>query len=90
MADIIRHPGWDPHVRPKLTYQCVAREMRNWRLRMAVSHLDEAIELSRVLSDEAEQVRGLELAARQVRRYRRPRPLNLFEPKQLDLFEETG
>jgi hypothetical protein len=90
MADIIRHPGWDPHFQQKLSYACVARDMRNWRLRMALRHLDEAIELNRVLSDEAEQVRGLELAARQVRRYRQPRLLNLFEPKQLDLFEETG
>ena len=90
MADIIRHPGWDPHLRQKLSYACVARDMRNWRLRMALGHLDEAIALSRVLSDEAEQVRSLELAARLVCRYRRPRALNLFGPKQLELFEETG
>ena len=88
MADIIRPPCWDSHAGSNLSYECVAREMRNWRLRMALSHLEEAVELSRVLSDEAEQVRGLELAAGLVRRYRRPRALSLCEPRQLDLFEE--
>ncbi len=50
MANIIRPSCWDTPVRPKLSYECVAREMRNWRLRMALSHLEEAVELSRALS----------------------------------------
>lgn len=87
MADIIRPSCWDPQARPKLSYECVAREMRNWRVRMALSHLEEAVELSRVLGEEAEQARSLKLAARLVRSYRRPRALNLSEFRQLDLFE---
>ena len=90
MADIIRPPCWDPHTEPKLSYECVEREKRNWHLRMALGHLEEAVVLSRILNEEAEQVRGLKLAAWLVCRYRRPRALNLFEPRQLDLFEEMG
>lgn len=90
MADIIRHPSWDPHIGPKLSYECVEREKRSWHLRMALGHLEEAIGLSRTLSDEAEQMRRLNLAVWLVRRYRRPRALNLFKPRQLDLFEEKS
>ena len=90
MADIIRHPYCNPGTRPELTREYMARDMRNWRLRRALEHLEEAVKISRDLGDSAKQVRYLELAVRMVRRFCRPRALNLFAPRQLDLFEETG
>lgn len=90
MADIIRLPNCDPSISLELSSEYMARDTRDWCLRRAKSHLEAAVQISRELGDSTKQVRCLELAAQLVNRYRRPRAVDLLEPRQMDLFVESA
>ena len=88
MADVIQFRSRDRSVRSEPSRRCMARDIRDWYLHRASGHLKAAAQISRQLGECPRHMRNIDQAVRLLNRYRRPRALDLSEPRQMDLFVE--